>query len=180
VDQVKSEKHAISKKRYGKGDVMLWKKQFQGSVSARITTRFSRDEVSWMSGRSKPLFSSRFKGILTITTAVSASTYVSLDSKGGACWFDIFGKQHGHLLDTSSMTAITKLALNDPSPFDPTLGSQQEPRRLTLHIADYKNRQKFTETVEELRRTIANNPSTSKENRASISQPRYVLPTPMA
>jgi hypothetical protein len=122
-----------------------------------------------------------FDGVnLVITVIVSASSFVTSSSKDSACWFDIFGKRHGHLLDTSNMMSIPQLALGNSTSFDPSLGSQQEPRRLTLQISDHKHLQQLSETIEELRRAIANCPMASKPNRASIAQARYVLPTPMA
>ncbi|CAO2652684.1 Nn.00g020950.m01.CDS01 [Neocucurbitaria sp. VM-36] len=162
AEQLKSEKHAMSKKRYGAADVMLWKKIVRNTMSARITFRLPGDRDVWMSGR------------------ISASTYISSSSKDATCSFDIYGKQHGRILNISNMAAVPELFLNDPTTMGPHMGVQGEYRRITLRIQDRKHRQKFAELVEELRHAIAENPRTSNNNRSQVIRPRLVVPTPLA
>ena len=181
AEQLKSEKHAMSKKRYGAADVMLWKKEIQNTTSARITFRLSGDSELWISGRSKRCLSLLLIAKrLTVAAIVSASTSVSSSSKDATCWFDIFGKQHGRLLDISNMTAVPDLILNDPTSGGPPLGIQGDYRRITLRIQDRKHRQKLAELVEELTHAIAQNPRASINTRPPVIRPRSVLPTPMA
>lgn len=176
----------LNKKRYGRADVMVWRKRSVDTVSARVTFRLletlhlsKKDEV-WISGRSKlSLLIISIWMRLTIATIVSASTYVSSDSRDPSCCFEIFGKKRGHLLDMSTMTAVNGRVLDDPSSVNPALGSQQELRLFTLKFSKYEHCHELAKFVEDLRDAIAKNP-TSDANRASATRTRYNPPTPLA
>ncbi|KAH7126622.1 kinase-like domain-containing protein [Dendryphion nanum] len=167
AEGLESGKGYMNFKKYGPTDVLLWSTKIKDMTLGRITFRFAGVDESWMSGR--------------ISTAVTASTSISSQSKDSSCSFDMFGKQRGCLLNRANMTAVSDFdsKLRDPSVKATPLGFEQECRHMKIQIRDHKNRRKFAELLEELVYQIKKNPKPINASKEIVNRTKPVLHTPL-